>query len=275
MHESQQPRVPQEAHRLQLSDGLTHLCRQAVLEHWLLAFDFDGTLATFTNDPNNSVMSAAAMDNLTQLAFARTVAVVSGRALADLRERLPCAVLKIGNHGAEGLWGSPAVEDGARACVKTWIDSAARIKPETECWIENKGLSISIHWRAAQDIATAMRDANEIAIQLYPRARIIPGEMILNCLPPALPDKGLAMQRLLQQEAKGRALFIGDDWTDATIFRSGDPRITGIQVGQYDLGAAWRVPDQAFVEVILRTMAQALLPGSRSDPIRNRHELVP
>jgi trehalose 6-phosphate phosphatase len=240
------------------------VCQQAVHDHWLLAFDFDGTLAPFTSNPADSFLSPAAMENLGRLTVARTVAVISGRAAEDVRARVPIDALVIGNHGAEGLPGEVHAEKRARACVRAWLAILGRLTAQSACWIEDKGLSISFHWRMAENHPAAMAEAHRLADALVPRPHLVPGEMVLNCMPPGLPDKGDALRRLLDQHALHQALFIGDDWTDAAVFNAQDPRITGIEVGEKNLGAFWRVPDQAAVENLLKIMSDALMPSPRA-----------
>ena len=135
---------------------------------------------------------------------------------------------------------------------------------KTLCWIEDKGLSLSFHWRLAADQKAAITEAHHLSDSLIPRPKIVPGEKVLNCLPPGIPDKSKAIQQLLDQRHLGQALFIGDVWTDATVFNSWDPRINGVEVGEKELGAFWMVPDQSCVEVLLEIMSDALVPPSGS-----------
>ncbi len=68
----------------------------------LFAFDFDGTLAPIRPRPDDVHVSATIALRLDKLARARPVAIVTGRRIADVRERLgftPAWI--IGNHGAE------------------------------------------------------------------------------------------------------------------------------------------------------------------------------
>jgi trehalose 6-phosphate phosphatase len=243
-----------------LPRGIIALCQQAVHDRWLLAFDFDGTLAPFTSNPADSILAPAAMKHLGRLTVARTVAVISGRAAEDVRVRVPIDAVVIGNHGVEGLPGEHRTEHRARACVHDWLAILARIAGRSACWIEDKGLSISFHWRMAEDRPAAMAEAIRLVDALVPRPHLVPGELVLNCLPPGMPDKGNAVRRLLDQHGLGQALFVGDDWTDASVFTMQDPRITGIEVGAKNLGAFWRVPDQAAVETLLMIMSDALMP---------------
>jgi len=91
--------------------ALTALVRSAAL----FAFDFDGTLAPIRPRPDDVHVSATIAMRLEKLARLRPVAIVTGRRIDDVRERLgfvPAWI--VGNHGAEDE-GDP--EEGARALL--------------------------------------------------------------------------------------------------------------------------------------------------------------
>ena len=84
-------------------------------ENALLAFDYDGTLAALVDDPQTAVLAEPTRLLLFALAAHRRCAVLSGRALDDLRARLaglPHMAL-VGNHGLE-VDGVPPPEEQAR-----------------------------------------------------------------------------------------------------------------------------------------------------------------
>jgi trehalose 6-phosphate phosphatase len=237
---------------------LAGLCGRAIAERWLLALDFDGTLAPFASAPGLVALDPASGPLLARLAAARPVVVISGRAVADVRGRLPPGLHILGNHGSEGLPGMEADIQGARALTARWREELARIPTVPGCWLEDKGVSLTFHWRLALDHTTAEATALDLAKSLTPHPRLIRGHAVLNCLPPQLLDKGQALQRLLTTQPVQRALFVGDDWTDAAVFHLRDPRITGIQVGDLELGAEWRLPGQPSVVGLLETLVAAL-----------------
>src|SRR5689334_22785301 len=122
----------------------------------LIALDYDGTLAPITATPQEAVITPETAAVLGELAScpAYSVAVVSGRSIADLRPRLTSEIIYVGNHGLEieGA-GFSFVHEGAEA-TRSAIESA--------CWdleealqsvrgvlIERKGLSATVHYRQA------------------------------------------------------------------------------------------------------------------------------
>ena len=75
----------------------------------LCAFDFDGTLAPVAVDPGQVVVPTPVARRLAILADRAAIAVVSGRAAADVRARLNfVAHYVVGNHGQEGVPGCGA-----------------------------------------------------------------------------------------------------------------------------------------------------------------------
>ena len=88
--------------RLLEPEGLRAL-DQALGENPLLAFDFDGTLAPLVDHPDDARVPPALEPRLARLTELADVAIISGRALADLEHRLAFRPrVLVGNHGAEG-----------------------------------------------------------------------------------------------------------------------------------------------------------------------------
>ena len=85
----------------------------------LLAFDFDGTLAPIVARPEDARVAHAIEDRLERLSQRLPLAIVSGRRVDDIRQRLAFAPhYVIGNHGAEdpsAVGFAPSVLDGMRA----------------------------------------------------------------------------------------------------------------------------------------------------------------
>ncbi|MBA3937276.1 MAG: trehalose-phosphatase [Planctomycetes bacterium] len=242
------------ARDLDCPDGQAAL-RRAVDERWLLAFDFDGTLAPLVDDPHAAAMPAALRADLTELARLRQVAVVTGRARADVLPRLPASLAQVvGNHGCERGDGDAAAIAAATAMTAGWLVRLDHLVRGTGLRIEAKGPSLTLHWRGSRDPLASALMAQDLALQLSPRPDLIHGDHVLNLIPPGLPDKGAAVLDLLAQCACAGALFVGDDLTDAAVFMLGDPRIVGIGVGNRPLGAQWRVADAGAVAVLVRKL---------------------
>ena len=74
----------------------------------LLAFDFDGTLAPIVSDPDRAKMRSSTNDLLLELSRLYPCVVISGRSVADVRQRVVGLGLKgiVGNHGIEPSQGT-------------------------------------------------------------------------------------------------------------------------------------------------------------------------
>ena len=104
----------------------------------------------------------------------------------------------------------------------------------TEEWewgeVEDKGLTVSFHYRTALDQEAALARAHEIASRAKD-AGLVPrfGRKALEVRPPVEADKGTAIRRLVAESGVKRALFAGDDTTDLDAFR-------GLREAELELG---------------------------------------
>lgn len=192
----------------------------------LFAFDFDGTLAPIVWHPGDARMSTALRLRLAQLAARVPVAVISGRGLADLQSRLPPEVsFSIGNHGNEST-GASRLEE-MRATCSGWIaqlrSPLAGFADIHGAELEDKGVTLSLHYRHARDRALAAERISRAAAGLQPAPRVIGGKLVINLLPPGARTKFDALSELAQQEKVERVLFVGDDETDEFVFAQAPP----------------------------------------------------
>lgn len=200
----------------------------------LFAFDFDGTLAPIVSRPNYARAAIGVQQRLAQLAKRVPVAVISGRSLADLRQRIPAEIrYSIGNHGNEGAAEAGNAES-MRAMCRAWIaqlnERLAGSAADAGIVVENKGVTLSVHYRLARDRAQAARVLEDLVQQLTPPARVIGGKFILNLLPPNSRTKFDALVELAQREAVERLLFVGDDATDELVFAQAPAHWTTVRV---------------------------------------------
>lgn len=199
----------------------------------LLAFDFDGTLAPIMPLPDAARTPTAICLAMRRLCEIANVAVITGRSVADIRERLDFTPKYIvGNHGAEGLPGS-AGTDEPRPDVEAWtrqVDTARdRLPPGI--FLEDKGHSLSLHYRTASNREAAKQAIDALVQTLSPRPRVIGGKCVVNLLPANASDKFDALLALQRHDGARNALFIGDDETDESVFRRALPDWLTIRVG--------------------------------------------
>jgi trehalose 6-phosphate phosphatase len=198
----------------------------------LVALDFDGTLTEIVDDPSAPGVSPARREVLARVpAPGRWLAIVSGRALADVRQRVGIeGAIYVGNHGLEidapGSFRSSAPADAEERLASLLTSLSARMAslPAAEpAIVENKGLTATLHVRPREDdrrhaaLGAAIRDAVEEAGFVL-RA----GKASWEIRPAGAATKGDALRRLIESlpgAAPERTVYIGDDTTDEDAFR--------------------------------------------------------
>ena len=193
-----------------------------------LLLDFDGTLSEIMPTPAESTISAEAAALLGSLTRKLAlVAVVSGRAVADLRDRVGLDGLTyVGNHGAEFLTaGRLTVAPDAtryRDRVKRVADHIKAADLGTGLVWEDKTYSVSAHFRLANDPAETRR-LLKAAVASAPGAdelSVFWGKMVLEIRSPTGLDKGYAVRRLVDENRLDGAIVVGDDTTDVDGWRA-------------------------------------------------------
>ncbi|MFC5578870.1 trehalose-phosphatase [Lysobacter niabensis] len=220
----------------------------------LVALDYDGTLAPINLDPAQAFMGNPTRNLLDQLSRHYPTLVLTGRSRADAMRLLDLpAVEVIGNHGMEAE--SPC-SDGDRAKVADWKSHLqTRLTPATGIVIEDKGLSLSVHYRNSASHAIAGELVRRAAMGL-PDARLVGGKCVLNIVPKEAPDKGSALFQHLRRVGASRALFVGDDITDEAVFSVNRPDLVlSVRVG-YDASshARYYVHDRNQVDMVLQAL---------------------
>jgi trehalose 6-phosphate phosphatase len=254
-------------------EGLRALAAAAASPRALLAFDFDGTLAPIVRRPGGARLPARTRRLLRALAARRPVAILSGRARPDLLARLDGLPLRfaVGNHGAE--WGAARERAGRARNARVAALLAARLAGRPGVVIEDKGLSVAVHFRAAPDRAAAAR-AVARALRGVRGVRAFGGKAVVNVLPAGGPDKGVALRRMLRAARAPAALYVGDDLTDEDAFRVRDPRLVAVRVGRARRSAApWALDRQRDVDALLGALLHFTAPTVNPAMKRSRKTL--
>jgi trehalose 6-phosphate phosphatase len=175
--------------------------------------DVDGTLAPIVPVPEDAAVPAETRAELERLAGRyRLLAFVSGRMGEDARRM-------VGVDGAAyvGVHGLELDPEAAR-----WRAPLATLAAAAWPWgeVEDKGLTVSFHYRTAGDQDAAVARAEELAGAAR-AAGLVPrfGRKVLEVRPPVEADKGTAVRQLVRDAGVTRALFAGDDTTDLDAFR--------------------------------------------------------
>lgn len=186
-----------------------------------ILLDFDGTLAPIVDDPAAATAVPGVREALTSLVGTyRTVAVISGRPVQFLHEQLGDGPTLVGLYGLERLEGGREVEvpaaTGWRPVVAEVV-SAARSELSDAVTVEDKGLSVTLHYRTAPREATAVETwAAGAASKWGMEAR--GAKMSVELHPPIEVDKGTAVTELL--DGSTTACFVGDDVGDIPAFEA-------------------------------------------------------
>ncbi len=188
-------------------------------ERAAVLLDVDGTLAPIAGRPEDARVPEEARGELARLAGRYAlVACVSGRPRTEVERMVGVAgVAVVGEHGLE-----LAPEAAA------WTDRVAEFVRGVDWPAERKPLSVSFHFRRADDqdaaraYLTRVADAAE-AEGLVPRW----GRMVLEVRPPVTADKGTAVRTLVTRAGVRRALYAGDDRTDVDAFAG----LEGLELG--------------------------------------------
>lgn len=234
----------------------------------LVATDFDGALAEFTVDPEDTSPAPGGMEALRRLAAlpGTHVAVVSGRDLRTLTELTGAGsaepIVLIGSHGAECT--KPEVSAGAPldAAQKALLDRlteqvAELIDRHPGARLERKRAAVAVHTRGlAEDGAAAALSDAELLGTGRADVRVLTGKSVVE-LSVSHADKGAALAALARLVGADATFYTGDDLTDEDAFRALDPLRSDVtvKVGGGETAAAHRV---GTVADVVATLAQLL-----------------
>lgn len=245
------------------AEGLARLDRIAT-PGLLCAFDFDGTLAPIVQHPDDARMPPATLELVQRLARLAPVAIITGRSVDDIRERLGFTPdFLVGNHGLEGVpgWEERALRHQRESAA--WRDElaaaieAGRFGPGI--MLEDKRFSLSLHFRMAPDQDAAARALEDYFPKLQPAPRIVPGKLIYSLMPQDGGHKGSALEQLMQVAGARHAIYAGDDVTDEDVFRLRRPDVLTVRVEpRPDSAAEFLVPRQADMPRVLEALLERL-----------------
>lgn len=211
----------------------------------LVALDFDGTLSPIVPDPAAARLLPEARTALERLARRddTVLAIVTGRALRDIKAKVGIPDLYYaGNHGLEiegpGIDVVNPEAENARPHIAACSAALASFLADVPgAILEDKGLTLSVHYRQVADPAAVARIRQYVMEHCAtdPALRFFEGKMIFEIRPAVDWDKGHATEFLLDTLAEVDdvaipAIFIGDDRTDEDAFRALRGRGAGVIV---------------------------------------------
>jgi trehalose 6-phosphate phosphatase len=187
-----------------------------------ILLDVDGTLAPIVARPELAEVPEETRAEVARLAARYAlVACISGRTSEEARQLVGVdGVVYVGTHGLEL---APEAERW-RAALRSFAELGWP-------WLEDKGLTVALHWRAAPDETAARAELESVAERAQEaglEARW--GRKVLELRPPVEADKGTAVRALLDEHDLRRALYAGDDATDLDAFRELDTCEVAVRV---------------------------------------------
>lgn len=235
----------------QLPDALQALADGLADRRPAVFFDFDGTLSDIVDDPDTARPVAGATEALEKLAARCPVAVLSGRDLADVAERVGVpGIWYAGSHGFEltAPDGTHHQNDAAAAAIPVLEQAAAQLRDQLGgipgVVVEHKRFGVAVHYRNAErdrvgEVLAAVRAAGR-----RDALRVTTGREVIELRPDLDWDKGKTLRWVidhLRQAGSGSLtpVYLGDDITDEDAFdavRDGDVQGVPILVRHSDDG---------------------------------------
>jgi trehalose 6-phosphate phosphatase len=243
------------------------LLTQLLAEGGLLAFDYDGTLASIVPDRTQAKMRAETHHLLAQLAHRHRTVLLTGRGREDASRLLQGiqGLEIIGNHGLES--DGAELAQFAQRCQE-WKGHLKPLARMPGIDIEDKHYSLAVHFRRAGNPIVA-RAAVLRAAAALDGVRLVGGKDVVNLVPDDAMDKGAALLAALQRHGVSRALYVGDDDTDEDVFSlPGEKGLLTVRVGFHQESAAeYFLRDQFQVDELLALLLNCGQGGSGTGPL--------
>ncbi len=233
----------------------------------VIFLDFDGTLAPIVSSPDMAELSEEIRALLLRLSRKTEIAVISGRSLADIRERVGIpGIIYAGNHGAE-IW------DGTKVAVTQSVTSsrgliedilkrlAGAVSNISGVRIEDKGVTVSIHYREVKtrDLADFFDIFFSIVTGHEDALRVTSGKKVFEIRPRDIWNKGDAIKWVSDTLLPGRVvLYTGDDTTDEDAYRAIKGQGVSVSIGtstESDFYLKNQTEIKDFLEFLLQILA--------------------
>ena len=198
----------------------------------LVMLDFDGTLSPIVSHTDLATLPPETRTRLVELRTAPGVslAIISGRSVADLRRRVAVEnITYVGNHGRELQKPGASEPETDLPIQKRMEEVAGHLTKELSgvpgVYIENKGFTVALHYRQVpESLRPQVRScAQEIAQQLAGAIEVSEGKRVYDLFPSDGANKGKAALALVEERGglpEVLPIYCGDDTTDETVFRA-------------------------------------------------------
>ena len=208
-----------------------------------LFLDFDGTLAPIVEHHNDAAISEEMRSLVRDLSKVYPVAVISGRGMADVQQRVDLEDLYYaGSHGFEisGPGGFFKENEEAQKLLPFFEEIENKLRAQLQevkgVDFERKKFTLAVHYRQVeqgreQDVHAAV----ENLLKNYPDFNGAGGKKVIEIKPAIDWHKGKAVEFLkkeLSKEDDPFSIYVGDDVTDEDAFKEVESGI-GILVGEH------------------------------------------
>ena len=212
--------------------------------------DYDGTLTPIVSQPEDAWLSDSMRQTLRELAACGPVAILSGRDLDDIRQRVNIdSIVYAGSHGFD-IAGPRGLRRQMAAKFLPNLDMAERelhkaLDRIPGARVERKRFSVAAHYRnVKENDVTAVEQAVAAVAAHHPELHRMDGKKVYELLPTIDWDKGKAVLWLLEtlglERGNIRPIYVGDDRTDEDAFRALKQRGIGIVVSEEPRSTAAR-----------------------------------
>ena len=213
-------------------DSLAGIGAFAAKKRLVVFLDYDGTLTPIVRRPEDAVLSEPMRAAVRALAAHCSVAVVSGRDLADVRALVGVdELLYAGSHGFEiaGSAGQRLEYDAGKELLPV-LD---QVQKEVEtalagvkgAQVERKKFSLALHYRNVEPHdQDRVKQVAEHALLQHGGLRVTAGKKVWDIQPDVDWNKGKALEWIMAalklDSCANLPLYIGDDVTDEDAFRA-------------------------------------------------------
>ncbi|MBU4467554.1 MAG: trehalose-phosphatase [Candidatus Omnitrophica bacterium] len=204
----------------------------------LLMLDYDGTLTPIVKAPSKAIIHKDTRELLQKLSRSPycKIGIISGRKLEDIKNIVGIdSIIYTGNHGLEIQGPKIKFESQVSSRLKSIIrniatDMQKRLLGIKGVLIENKGLTLSIHYRlvSKKDMPVFEKIVSEVtnSYMVSNKIKVNSGKKVYEIKPPVRWDKGkvvlwlLVRQQFILGEKNVLPIYIGDDITDEDAFKA-------------------------------------------------------
>ncbi|MDT0643860.1 trehalose-phosphatase [Zunongwangia sp. F363] len=196
----------------------------------LLFLDFDGTLAPIVEHHEDAAISAEMRDLVLRLSKKYPTAVVSGRGMKDVSQRVNIPELYYaGSHGFEisGPGNFLKENDEAQKVLPQFDEIETSLRKELKdingVDFERKKFTLAIHYRQVKEEMTdEVHQRVATVLKKYPELKKADGKKVIEIRPSIDWHKGKAVEFLktqLGEKDQDYSVYIGDDVTDEDAFK--------------------------------------------------------